>query len=99
MFGLNELLNSLNCNIVFRSYLSNLFILNEINQIIQDVEDGKKQEEDLNIAIDSIIKSVGMLIPPNLLQKGATIDQENFIKVVTDVKHSSIKNLIERRKN
>jgi hypothetical protein len=99
MFGLNELLNSLNCNNVFRSYLSNLFILNEINQIIQDVEDGKKQEEDLNIAIDSIIKSVGMLIPPNLLQKGATIDQDNFIKVVTDVKHSSIKNLIERRKN
>lgn len=96
---MNELLHSLHSNLVFRSYLSNTFILNEINQLTRDMENGVRTQDDMNRTVDSIMQTVGMFIPQFLLQSESLIDHENFIKTVADVKYSSLQNLLERRKN
>lgn len=96
---MQEILNNLSSDIVFRSYLNNSFILNQMNSYMEEIEECKRERDEVEKDMDQLIRNIQMMMPYNIVEPGKKIDRYEFMTMVDKVKNESITNLIERRKN
>jgi hypothetical protein len=102
---LHSFLNLLNSEQVFHSYMTNTFMLNQINTMMKDLSSGKISERDLKMEITRLMGSVDMIQTDNIDSidsmgsVNTNISPEEFYSLLSNVKKQTILNLIERRKN
>lgn len=102
---LHSFLNLLNSEQVFHSYMTNTFMLNQINTMMKDLSSGKISERDLKMEITRLMGSVDMIQTDNIDSidsmgsVNTNISPEEFYSLLSNVKKQTILNLIERRRN
>jgi hypothetical protein len=96
---LRDFLNLLNDDQVFYSYLTNTFILNQLNVLNKELEQEKRSRVEIETDIQNLIRSVEIMIPEALGLNSVKVSKEDFYELVKTVRNQTIENLIERRKN
>lgn len=95
---LREFLNLLTEDQVFHSYLTNTFMLNQMNLFLKELNDGSRSEEDIERDVQDLIKSIE-LMSPDLSGAEVNLTALEFCSLLRNVKNQSIQNLAERRRN
>lgn len=95
---LREFLNLLTEDQVFHSYLTNTFMLNQMNLFLKELNDGSRTEEDIERDVQDLIKSIE-LMSPDLSGAEVNLTALEFCSLLRNVKNQSIQNLAERRRN
>lgn len=96
---LKEFLNILSEDQVFFSYLTNTFLLNQLNVLIKELEKGIKEEAEVQAEVDSLIKSLHLFSPEISGTDEVELSVNEFFNLIKTVKRQTIENLVERRKN
>jgi len=96
---LRDFLNLLSEDQVFYSYLTNTFMLNQIRVITKELNEGKKDEEEVEREIQDLIKSVEILVPDSPGMAQVNLSKDEFYNLLKTVKDQTIENLAERRRN
>lgn len=91
-------MNILTDDQVFNSYLTNTFMLNQLNALKRDLRNGKITNDEMSEKIKEMLLSVESM-PPDSIGFPMDITNEEFYEVINVVKKETIENLIERRKN
>lgn len=96
---LREFLNLLTEEQVFTSYLTNTFMLNQMNFFLKELSDGSRPDDEIEKDIQNLMNSVDLLSPDPSLDSGVDLTALEFCNLVRSVKTQSIQNLAERRIN
>lgn len=96
---LREFLNLLDDDQVFHSYLSNTFMLNQVHLLLRELTEGKRSEEEVEMEVQNLIKSVEILAPDPTGMAQVNLTREEFCNLLRTVKQQTIQNLAERRMN
>lgn len=96
---LKEFLNILSEDQVFFSYLTNTFLLNQLNVLLKEFEKGTKKESEIQAEVDYLIKSLELFSPEMTGMDQIELSVNDFFDLIKAVKRQTIENLVERRKN
>jgi hypothetical protein len=96
---LKEFLNLLSDDQVFYSYLTNTFMLNQVNTLIKELDEGIKSEEEVQIGVQELVMSLEILAPDFSGDSKVSLTKEEFLNLLKMVKYEAILNLAERRTN
>jgi len=96
---LREFLNLLTEEQVFHSYLTNSFMLNQMNLFLKELNEGKRTEEEIERDIQDLIKSIELMSPDLSGASEVKLTASEFCNLLRNVKNQSIQNLSERRTN
>ena len=96
---LRDFLNLLSDDQVFHSYLTNMFMMNQIRVLTKELNEGKKDEEHVEREIQDLIKSVEILVPDSTGMAQVNLSKDEFYRLLKTVKDQTIENLAERRRN
>ena len=96
---LKEFLNILSEDQVFFSYLTNTFLLNQLRVLLDELENGIKEESQIQQEVDSLIKSLELFSPEITGMNEVELSVNDFFNLIKTVKRQTIENLVERRKN
>lgn len=96
---LRDFLNLLNDDQIFYSYLTNTFMLNQMNAFMREMKDGTRDEKEIEKDLQNLINSVELLTPSFEGTSHANLTKEEFYSLIKNVKDQTIQNLAERRKN
>lgn len=96
---LKEFLNLLSDDQVFHSYLMNMFMINQINVLMGELESGGMSEDDVEQEIKNLMDSIDLMVPDAMGLTRASLTREEFYILLKNVKQQTIENLAERRRN
>lgn len=96
---LRDFLNLLDDDQVFHSYLTNTFMLNQMNSLIRELNEGIRTEAEIEKEVQDLIRSVEILAPDPSGMAQVNLSKEEFCRLLKTVKDQTIQNLAERRIN
>lgn len=96
---LKDFFNLLNDDQIFYSYLTNTFMLNQMNTLMMEIKEGIRDEEEIEKDLQNLMNSVELLAPSLGGLAQANLSKEEFYSLIKSVKDQTIQNLAERRKN
>jgi hypothetical protein len=96
---LGDFLNLLNDDQVFHTYLSNTFMLNQMNSLFSEIRNGSRDKEEVERDILDIMRSVEIIAPDLIGMMHVNVTSEEFHRLLKTVKQQTIENLVERRQN
>jgi len=96
---LREFLNILSEDQVFFSYLTNTFLLNQIQALINDLNNGLKEESEIQKEVNTLIESLQLFSPEMTGLNEIDLSVNDFFNLIRSVKRQTLENLIERRIN
>jgi len=96
---LREFLNILSEDQVFFSYLTNTFLLNQIQALINDLNNGLKEESEIQKEVNTLIESLQLFSPEMTGLNEIDLSVNDFFNLIRSVKRQTLENLIEKRIN
>jgi len=96
---LRDFLNLLSDDQVFHTYLSNTFMLNQMNSLFSEIRNGSRDKEEVEREILDLMRSVEIIAPDLTGMMHVNVTSEEFHGLLKTVKKQTIENLVERRRN